>query len=254
MNCKNIFHICFRDSWLFMVVPTGAIVAALFSFSCGIVFVSQILEPNSIASMRPMFEFAAWLMILLCPAITMRLIAEERRVGTWELLLSLPITSFELAKGKFLSALLILTLILVATFPLVLVLELYSSVDYGAVASGYLGLFLLGSAVIGTGLVISALTTSQTVAYLVTAFIWLTLSLSTKVLPSYVPTNYADIIFAFDPDLRTAAFSIGLIDSANIVFFISIAILMDGLPLFLSIELAVFPLLLGKLYCAVFFY
>ena len=223
-SMRNILRICLRDTWSLMIVPTGAIVAALFSFSCGIVFISQVLAPNAIASMQPVFEFAAWLLLLLCPAITMRLIAEERRVGTWELLLASPISTFELAKGKFLSAILFLVLVLLSTIPLVLVLELYANVDYGAVASGYFGLLLLGSAVIGTGLVISALTTSQTVAYLVTAFIWLTLSLSMKVLPAYVPTRFADIFFAFDPDLRIAAFSIGLIDTANIVYFVSIAI------------------------------
>ena len=214
-----------------MIVPTGAIVAALFTFSCGIVFVSQILKPNSIASMQPMFEFAAWLLLLLCPAITMRLIAEERRVGTWEVLLATPISSFEIAKGKILSALLFLTLVLLLTVPLVFVLELYASVDYGAVASGYLGLLLLGIAVNGTGLFVSALTTSQTVAYLVTTFIWLTLSLSMKVLPAYVPTQFADIFFAIDPDLRTAEFSIGLIDTANIIYFISISISMGWITI-----------------------
>ena len=108
---------------------------------------------------------------------------------------------------------------------------MYASVDYGAVASGYLGLLMLGGAVIGTGLLVSALTTSQTVAYLVTAFIWLTLSLSMKVLPAYVPTRFADIFFAIDPDLRTAAFSIGLIDTANIVYFLTIPLLTGWLAI-----------------------
>ena len=175
---KKIFAICFRDIHSLLVVPTGAIVAALFVFSSGIVFVAKVLSPNTIASFQPMFEFGAWLLLLLCPAITMRLVAEERRVGTWELLLASPVSSFQLAKGKFLSAVLFLAIVLATTFPLVVVLELYATVDYGAVASGYLGLFLLGSAVIGTGLVVSACTNSQTVAYLVTAFVWLTLSLS----------------------------------------------------------------------------
>jgi hypothetical protein len=205
-----------------MVVPTGAIVASLFALSCGIVFIAQVLNPGNIASMRPVFEFSAWLILFLCPAITMRLIAEERRVGTWELLLSSPSSSFEIAKAKFLASFLFLCVILATTFPLVFVLELYSSVDYGAVLSGYLGLLLLGGAVIATGLVISASTTSQTVAYLVTTFFWLTLSLATKVLPSYVPTRFADIIYAIDPDLRTSEFSIGLIDTANIVYFVLI--------------------------------
>jgi ABC-2 type transport system permease protein len=221
---KHIFAIYRRDIWSLLIVPTGAIVAGLFALACGIVFVAQVLHPSSIATMQPVFNFAAWLLLLLCPAITMRLIAEERRVGTWELLLASPATSFEIVKGKFLAAWTFLLLVLLSTLPLVFVLELYASVDYGAVASGYLGLFLLGGAVLATGLFVSATTTSQTVAYLVTTFFWITLSLSTKVLPGYVPTRFADVVFALDPDLRMGAFSIGLIDTANIVYFLSIQI------------------------------
>jgi ABC-type transport system involved in multi-copper enzyme maturation permease subunit len=215
-----------------MIVPTGAIVASLFALTCGIVFVAQVLNPGSVATMRPVFEFAAWLILFLCPALTMRLIAEERRVGTWETVLASPASPFEIAKGKSLAALAFLCMVLATTFPLVFVLELYASVDYGAVLSGYLGLFLLGGAVIGTGLVVSASTTSQTVAYLVTTFLWLTLSLATKVLPNYVPTRFADIIFAIDPDLRTGEFAIGLIDSANIVYFLSITVMMGWITMF----------------------
>lgn len=221
---KYIMTIFRHDLFSFMIVPTGAIVAALFSLACGIVFVSQVLSPNSIVSMRPVFEFAAWLLLLLCPAITMGLISEERRLNTWELILSSPSSAFEIAKGKFLAAWVFLLLILATTFPLILVLEIYSSVDYGAVASGYLGLMMLGGAVIASGLFVSALTTSQTVSYLVTAFFWLTISLATKVLPAYVPTRFADFIFALDPDLRTGEFAIGLIDTANIVYFLSIGL------------------------------
>lgn len=215
-----------------MIVPTGAIVASLFALTCGIVFVAQVLNPGSIATMRPVFEFAAWLILFLCPAITMRLIAEERRIGTWELLLSSPTSSFEIVKGKFLAAFTFLCLILATTFPLVVVLEMYASVDYGAVLSGYLGLLFLGGAVISTGLVVSASTTSQTVAYLVTTFLWLTLSLATKVLPSYVATRFADVVFAIDPDLRTGEFAIGLIDTANVVYFLSIILVMGWLAIF----------------------
>ena len=221
---KKIISICLRDARTLLVVPTGAIVASLFSFACSIVFMAKILSPNAVASFQPMFSFATWLLLLLCPAITMRLIAEERKAGTWEVLLASPVSSFQLGKGKFLSSLLFLCFVLATTFPLVLVAELYSTVDYGAVASGYLGLLLLGGAVMGIGLVVSACTTSQTVAYLVTAFIWLTLSLAMKVLPSYVPTRFADFFFALDPELRSAPFSIGLVDTANIVYFASIAI------------------------------
>jgi ABC-2 type transport system permease protein len=228
---KHICAIFCRDLRSLLVVPTGLIVAGLFSLVCGIVFVAQVLNPSSIASMHSVFTMSAWILILLCPAITMRLVAEERRVGTWELVLASPASSFEIVKGKFLAAWAFLFLVLCSTIPLIVVLELYASVDYGAVASGYLGLFLLGGAVLATGLVVSASTTSQTVAYLVTTFLWLTLSLSTKVLPSYVPTRFANVIFAIDPDLRTGAFSIGLIDTANIVYFLSIQFAMGWIAI-----------------------
>ena len=206
-----------------MIVPTGAIVAALFSLACGIVFVSQVLDSGAIASMRPVFDLGSWLLLLLCPAITMRLIAEERRIGTWESLLAMPVGTFYIVKAKFFAAWLFLAMVLMTTVPLVVVLEMYANVDYGAVACGYLGLMLLGTAIISTGLFVSALTSSQTVAYLVTAFFWITLSLSCKVLPVYLPARYADIVFLIDPDLRVGEFSIGLIDTANILFFITIS-------------------------------
>lgn len=228
---RHIYAIFSRDLRSLLVVPTGLIVAGLFSLVCGIVFVAQVLNPSSIASMHSVFTMSAWLLILLCPAITMRLIAEERRVGTWELVLSSPASSFEIVKGKFLAAWAFLFLVLCSTIPLLVVLEVYASVDWGAVASGYLGLFLFGGAVLATGLVVSVLTTSQTVAYLVTTFLWLTLSLSAKVLPNYVPTQFANSIFAIDPDLRTGAFSIGLIDTANIVYFLSIQFAMGWIAI-----------------------
>ncbi|MGY8757583.1 MAG: hypothetical protein ACKVLC_09450, partial [Phycisphaerales bacterium] len=70
---KHIFAIYRRDIWSLLIVPTGAIVAGLFALACGIVFVAQVLHPSSIATMQPVFNFAAWLLLLLCPAITMRL-------------------------------------------------------------------------------------------------------------------------------------------------------------------------------------
>ncbi len=223
---KSGFAIFRRDLRSLFCVATGPIVAALFSCLCAVAFVSGVFDQGGIATMRPVFDFSAWLLILLCPAITMRLIAEERRVGTWDLLLASPISSFQLAKGKFVAAWSFLLFVLLTTVPLVLVLELYAQPDYGAVLSGYFGLFLLGGAVLATGIVVSALTTSQTVAYLVTTFFWLTLSLGTKVIPTLVPSRFADFVFAFDPDLRTSAFSIGLLDSAGVVYFLSIMVVM----------------------------
>ena len=216
----QIVAIFLRDLRSFTVVPTGAIVGAIFAMFCGVVFVGQVFAPNSIATMQPVFDAATWLLIILCPAITMRLIAEERRVGTWELMLASPLNAFAIVKGKGTAAFSILVLLLMTTFPLVFVLELYADVDYGATFSGYLGLLLFGQSILASGLIVSACTKSQTVAYLVTTFFWLTFSLATKVLVNYVPAHFAEWVFLFDPDLRVGDFTIGLIDTANIVYFV----------------------------------
>ena len=221
-----------RDLRSLFCVPTGAIVASLFVCLSGVAFVSGVFDLGGIATMQPVFEFAAWLLLILCPAITMRLVAEERRLGTWELSLASPLSSLHLALGKFLAGWIFLLVVLLTSLPLVAVLEIYAQPDYGAVCSGYFGLMLLGGAVIASGIAVSALTTSQTVAYLVTTFIWLTVSLATKVLPAMVPARLADFIFAVDPDLRTGAFSMGLIDTSGIVYFLSIIVVMIVVAIF----------------------
>ena len=213
------YSIFLRDVRTFFVVPTAGIIAAIFTLVCSIIFVGQVFVPNGVASMQPVFNGASWLLIILCPAITMRLIAEERRVGSWQLTLASPASALSIIKGKFWAAWLLLICLLLTTLPLVIVLMVYASVDLGAVLSGYFGLLLFGGAVLSTGLMVSACTNSQTVAYLVTTFFWLTVSLAAKALPQYVPSAYSSWFFYIDPELRVSKFSIGLIDTANIVYF-----------------------------------
>lgn len=213
------YSIFLRDVRTFFVVPTAGIIAGIFTLVCSIIFVGQVFVPNGVASMQPVFNGASWLLIILCPAITMRLIAEERRVGSWQLTLASPASALSIVKGKFWAAWLLLICLLLTTLPLVIVLMVYASVDLGAVLSGYFGLLLFGGAVLSTGLMVSACTNSQTVAYLVTTFFWLTVSLAAKALPQYVPSAYSSWFFYIDPELRVSKFSIGLIDTANIVYF-----------------------------------
>ena len=149
---RSGFAIFRRDLRSLFCVATGPIVAALFACLCGVAFVSGVFDQGGIATLRPVFDFSAWLLLLLCPAITMRLIAEERRLGTWESLLAMPIGTWHIVKAKFFAAWIFLAMVLSTTIPLVVVLEIYANVDYGAVASGYLGLMLLGAAVISSGL------------------------------------------------------------------------------------------------------
>jgi len=186
--------------------PVGYLVAALFAAITGVIFLARTFEQGQPASMRLVFEWGTWLLLFVCPAISMRMIAEEKRMGTWEMLNSCPVSERGIVLGKFLGGM------------------IYGRPDYGEIACGYLGLLLAGAAYLSSGLLASALCASQVIAFLLTLFFWLGLSLCAKLLPAYVPARWADVAFASDPDPRLRDFAIGLLDTSNIVFFCTLTI------------------------------
>ncbi len=113
---------------------------------------------------RPLFAVLAIVLLFLVPSITMRLLAEEKRSGTAELLFTYPLTDWAVILGKFLAALLVYMIFLAFTVSYSLALTFMTSVDWGAVGTGYLGLVLLGSACLSLGLFASSLTENQIVA------------------------------------------------------------------------------------------
>lgn len=218
-----------RELRALFLSPAGYVVTALFVMFTGIVFVVRAFEPGQPASLRPVFEYGTWVLLFIAPAITMRAISEELRLGTLETLLTSPASAFEVILGKFVAAVGFLLVILLPTAAFVGALEIYGRPDYGELLCGYLGMMLAGSAYLASGLLASALTSSQVVAYLVAVFFWLVLSMATKLLPAYVGDAFSAAAIAADPDLRLRDFAIGLVDTANVVYFLSIAGMFLGL-------------------------
>ena len=130
-------------------------------FSFGLFFVN-------VAQMVGTFHNISLLLLLVMPLVTMRVFAEENKSGTIELLLSLPLTEVQIVLAKFTSAFTLLLLMLAGSASAVLPLMLYAQPDLGPIVGGYLGIAMLGAAFIGVGLLVSALTTNQIVAALVT--------------------------------------------------------------------------------------
>ncbi len=221
---KVLSSLICREFRLLVLVPAGPIVAALLAMATGVGFCANVLGTGNTATLQSVFELAAWLLLLLCPAITMRQVAEERRAGTWDLVLAAPARDWQIIAAKFLAAWVFLALVLAATLPLLVPLEIYADPDYGQVLSGYIGLMLLGGAVLASGLFVSTLTESQIVAYLATTFSWLVFSLSVRVLPAYLPSAWADPVYQLNPLRRAGEFIIGLVDTAGIVYFLSITL------------------------------
>jgi ABC-2 type transport system permease protein len=214
-----------RELRSYFLSPAGYIIIGLFLLICGVIFIVRSFDQGQPASLRAVFEYGTWMLLFVCPAISMRAIAEERRLGTFEMLMTCPVGETQVILGKFLAAIAFLLLMLAPTIVHVIALEMHGRPDYGELLCGYLGMVLIGAAYLSSGMLASTLTTSQVVAFLVTLFFWIGLSVGAKLIPPYVPEPFATAAFAADPDPRLRDFAIGLIDSSNIVYFVSLTAL-----------------------------
>lgn len=208
-----------RDLRLHLFSAGGYIIACLFLFFAGVLFMTRSFGQGQVTSLNVFFASGTVLLMFIAPAITMRSISEELRLGTFEMIMTCPISEIDLVVGKFLGAFTFLCTLLVPTVMFVVALELYGRPDYGELICGYAGMLLAGAAFLATGLFASTLTNSQVVAYLLTFFFWLMLGQVAAELPAYLPATLAGVVFAIDPGPRLRDFAIGLVDSANVIYF-----------------------------------
>lgn len=179
------------------------------------------------ASLTQLFAQApAGLSFLIVPVITMRLLAEERRSGTLEMLITLPVKDHEVILGKFLGAWGLVLLLIVATLAYPIMMFVWpwhlGALDSGPVISGYVGLVLYSASAISIGLLFSAVTESQTIAFVIT-FIVLFFLHTVGGVADYLPAAREAIAF-ISFEARLAPFTRGMISSRDVVFFLSITI------------------------------
>jgi ABC-2 type transport system permease protein len=230
---KNIYTIALRELRAYFDSLVAYVVLGGSLFGLGIYFF--LYQGGGFwqidrASMTRMFELflPLALTILVIPLITMRALAEEKRSGTIELLITLPVTDADVILGKYFAALGMATILLLATLTYPVAMFVWpwhlGSLDWGPVWSAYLGLFLFSSAGIALGLLFSSLTESQIIAFFVTAFL-LTLLFIIGSLVQFLPGVLGDAIAFVSFQSRYDPFARGLIDTRAIVYFLSIAIL-----------------------------
>lgn len=158
--------------YFFSPVAYAAIVALLVYM--GWKGLNTILEaPNPQANLRPFFAFAPWILCFVGPALTMRLLSEEKGRGTLELLLSMPLNDWAIIVGKYLAALTVLVIALVLTVAYPITLDVWGNLDWGVTAGGYVGLFFMGACTLAVGLMTSSWTRTQFLAFIVGTFICL---------------------------------------------------------------------------------
>jgi ABC-2 type transport system permease protein len=177
------------------------------------------------ADLVPFFNFIPWVFLLLVPAITMRLWAEERRLGTIELLLTLPITQAQAVIGKFLAAWAFCIIALLLTFPFVITVNILGKPDNGVIACGYLGAILVAGSFLSIGAAISAATKNQVIAFVIAVavcFVFAVASypLVTEFLSQNAPV-LADIARHISVTERFESFTRGVIALRDLIFFAS---------------------------------
>ncbi|MEE9128661.1 MAG: ABC transporter permease [Phycisphaerales bacterium] len=222
----RIGTIAARELPAYLLSPAGYVITALFLLITGFLFAFAGFEQGQTASLRPTFDVITWVLLFICPAVAMRTISEELRSGTFEALMTAPVTEAEVVMGKFLGSAAFLILMLLPTGIYAVALELYGRPDYGELLCGYLGVILAGAAYLAGGILASTLTSSQVVAFLLSVFFWVALVFSTKLLPARLDDNWTELVRALDPDLRLQNFSIGLLDTSDIVYFLSMTALL----------------------------
>ena len=227
---RNTMAIARKEFKSYLTSPTAYVVTGIFLALTGFLFRysgATYVE----TSIRGFVETGSMVLLLLAAVLTMRLLAEERKMGTLELLLTAPVRDSEIILGKFLGSLGVLTVMLAFTFYYPILLISFGDPDMGPIGSSYLGLFLLGCASLAVGIFASSLTSNQIVAAVVAGGILFALWFIGMV-ASYLPEAAAEAVGYFSLSTYIPDFSKGVIDSRGIIYYLSIT----ALFLFLAIR------------------
>lgn len=181
----------------------------------------QDLLGGGVATMRPVFFWSSIFMLLLTPAVTMRLFAEEHRTGSIELLVTLPVSEAAIVLGKFLAAFTLVSVAIVLTLTYPLTLAMLSNIDMGPVFGGYIGLFALGAAFTAIGTAASVGTRNQIIAFLVALGVS-TLPFASGFALAQVPAGLLPIVQFLSFETHFNNLSRGVIDSRDLLFYASI--------------------------------
>ncbi|GAA4827552.1 gliding motility-associated ABC transporter permease subunit GldF [Algivirga pacifica] len=224
---KKEFGSFFNSLAGYIVLVIFFIITGLFSW----VFPQSSILSNGFANLNPLFDLAPYLFMFLVPALTMKAFSEEVKTGTIELLLTKPLTDWSIVLGKYFAS---LTLIIIALLPtLVYYYTVYQigspigNIDQGATIGSYFGLLLLGTVFSAIGILASSITDNQIVSYITALFLCFIIYDGFSLISSInIWSTYSYQISKWGIDHHYSALSKGIIDSRNILYFISMTLIM----------------------------
>ena len=219
---KNIKHIFKKEFNSYFVTPIAYIVISLFLLVIGWLFFSTFFL-NRQASMMRFFSLLPITFSFIVPAITMKLFSEELNLGTYEILLTLPVKFRDIILGKFLAAISFIAIMLLPTLIYAISISFVGELDWGPVIGGYIGAILLGAAFSAIGIFASSLTPNQFIAFITGMTICFALTLLTDFLLYFIPNTFIGFFQYFSANFHFQNISRGLIDSRDILYFITIS-------------------------------
>ncbi|OQY03795.1 MAG: ABC transporter [Desulfobacteraceae bacterium 4572_123] len=217
---QQVLQIFKKEFYTYFISPVAYIVISIFLVVTGWFFFSTFFIYNQ-ASLRNFFSLLPLIFSFVVPAVTMRLFAEELNVGSYEMLLTMPVTVGQVVLGKFLAGTLFVGAMLVPTLAYPVTLSLLGALDWGPVAGGYMGALLLGGAFCAVGLLASSLTRNQIVAFIIAMAICFTLTLLDQVL-FFLPSRLLGVVSYLGVNGHFKTIAKGVIDSRDLLYFLSV--------------------------------
>ena len=224
--------ILLREIKSFFGSPIGYMVVAIFLILNGLflwVFEGDFNILNSgFADLNPFFTLAPWILIFLIPAVTMRSFSDEKKQGTIELLLTKPLSSWQIVNGKFIGAFLLIIIALIPTLVYVFVISNYGSpegsFDLGSTVGSYFGLLFLVASYTSIGLFTSTLSENQIVAFIIAVFLCFLFYFGFEGL-STLTASFSDFVASLGMDFHYKSISRGVIDTRDVLYFLSVTVL-----------------------------
>lgn len=216
---KQIFNIVRKELSSYFVSPIAYIVIAIFLVVTGWFFFSTFFLYNQ-ASMRGFFSLLPLIFAFVVPAVTMKLFSEEFNRGTYEMMMTLPLSQVEVVMGKFLAALGFILVMLLPTIVYAITISTMGDLDPGPVLGGYLGAVLLGGLFAAVGLFASSLTRNQIIAFIIAMAICFFLTLIDKML-FFLPKGMLNVMSYLGADYHFRNIARGVLDSRDLLYFIS---------------------------------
>lgn len=217
---KQAVHIFKKEFRTYFVSPIAYIVISIFLLVTGWFFFTTFFLYNQ-ANLRNFFSLLPIIFSFVVPAVTMRLFSEELNVGSYEILLTMPVTFLDVVVGKFLSAVAFIAVMIAPTLSYPITVSFLGELDWGPVAGGYLGAVLLGASFSAIGLFASSLTRNQIIAFIISMAICFSLVLVDKML-FFLPQTLLGILSYLGADAHFQNISKGIIDSRDVLYFLSV--------------------------------